>query len=120
MELEKMIGETRELSQRFYDEIVPWESNLLVLHLAAVVGRLADDVMTIEGKLAHPLANVRFARNIADAVLQLFRISIAYGLDFEQAWKDILLEVRTGLDNKEFLQMARETIRQNLASSQQG
>jgi hypothetical protein len=120
MELEKMISETQELSQRFFEEIVPWESNLLVMHLAAVVGRLADDVMTIEGKLAHPVENVRFARNIADAILQLFRISIAYGIDFEQAWKDILVEARTGLDNKAFVNMARETIRQNLERGQQG
>jgi hypothetical protein len=54
--------------------IGPWDGSLLAIHLTAVVGRLADDVMTIEGKLAQPVEQVRFARNIANALLQLIRI----------------------------------------------
>ena len=46
MELEKIISDTQQLSQRFH----------------AVVGRLADDIMTIEGKLAQPVEQVRFAQ----------------------------------------------------------
>lgn len=52
MELEQMINETRELSQWFHEVVGPWDGSLMVTHLAGVVGRLADDVMTIEGKLA--------------------------------------------------------------------
>lgn len=120
MELEKMISDTQELSQRFHAVIGPWDGSLLVTHLAAVVGRLADDVMTIEGKLAQPVEQVRFARNIADALLQLIRISNAYHIDLERAWTDLLEEGHLGLNNEELMTMMRDTIRQNQQRRQQG
>ncbi len=113
MELKKLLNETQELSQRFHDVIGPWDGPLLVTHLAAVVGRLADDVMTIEGKLAMPIENVRFARNIADALIQVLRISNAYHIDLEQAWLDLLTEANAGMNNDTFVTMMRDTIRQN-------
>src|SRR6266576_2003578 len=108
-----MMSDTQDLSQRFHAIIGPWESYLLVTHLAAVVGRLADDVMTIEGKLALPVENVRFPRNIADALLQLIRISNAYHIDLEHAWTELLEEADSGLSNETFVTMMRDTIRQN-------
>lgn len=113
MELEKMINDTQDLSQRLHAVIGPWDGSLLVTHLAAVVGRLADDVMTIEGKLAMPLEHVRFARNIADALIQLIRISNRYHIDLERAWTELLEEARSGLNNEAFVALMSDTIRQN-------
>jgi len=120
MELEKMISDTQELSQRFHEVVGPWDGSLLVTHLAGVVGRLADDVMTIEGKLALPVENVRFARTIADALILLIRISNRYHIDLERAWTELLEEARSGLDNEALVTMMRETIRQNQERRQQG
>jgi hypothetical protein len=61
MELVKIISDTQQLTQRFQVVIGPWDGSLLVIHLTAVVWRLADDVMTSEGKLAQPGEQVRFA-----------------------------------------------------------
>jgi len=113
MELEKMITETHELSQRLHTIIGPWDGMVLVTHLAAVVGRLADDVMTIEGKLAMPLEQVRFARTLADALLQLIRISTKYHIDLERAWTELLEEARLSLSNEEFVAQMSRIIRQN-------
>ncbi|GHO98304.1 hypothetical protein KSF_083520 [Reticulibacter mediterranei] len=113
MKLEQMINDTQELSQRFHEVVGPWERSLLVTHLAAVVGRLADDVMIIEGKLAIPLENARLARNIADALTQLIRLSNSYQINLERAWEELLEEARSGLGNEAFVAMMRDTIRQN-------
>lgn len=113
MELEQMINETRELPQWFHEVVGPWDGSLMVTHLARVVGRLADDVMTIEGKLALPVENVRFARTIADALIQLIRISNAYHIDLERAWMELLEEARSGLSNEALVTLMRDTLRQN-------
>ncbi len=84
MELEKMINDIQDMSQRLQAVIGPWDGNLLVTHLAGVVGRLADDVITIEGKLAMPVENVRLARNIADALIQLIRLSNMYRISIPE------------------------------------
>ncbi|MBO0781741.1 MAG: hypothetical protein J2P37_23220 [Ktedonobacteraceae bacterium] len=108
-----MLNDTQDLSQRFHEIIGPWNGPLLVTHLAAVGGRLADDVMIIEGKLAMPGENVHFPRNIADALVQLLRISNAYHIDLEQAWRDLLAEAHAGLNNETLVTMMRDTLRQN-------
>lgn len=108
-----MLNDTQDLAQRFHEIIGPWDGPLLVTHLAAVVGRLADDVMTIEGKLAIPGENVRFPRNIADALIQLLRISNAYHIELEQAWNDLLAEGHASLNNETLVTMMRDTLRQN-------
>ncbi|GHO68296.1 hypothetical protein KSC_071880 [Ktedonobacter sp. SOSP1-52] len=113
MKLEKMMNDAQELSQRFHEVVGPWERSLLVTHLAAVVGRLADDVMIIEGKLAMPLENAHLARNIADALIQLIRLSKSYQIDLERAWGELLEEARSGLSNEALVTMMRDTIRQN-------
>jgi len=113
MELEKMISDTQDLSQRFHEVVGPWDRSLQVTHLAAVVGRLADDVMIIEGKLAMPLENARLARNIADALIQLIRLSNSYQIDLERAWGELLEEARSVLSNEARVTMMRDTIRQN-------
>jgi NTP pyrophosphatase (non-canonical NTP hydrolase) len=120
MELEKMINDIQDLSQRLHAVIGPWDGNLLVTHLAGVVGRLADDVMTIEGKLAMPMENVRLARNIADALIQLIRLSNLYHIDLERAWTELLEEGRSALNNEAFVTAVRDTIRQNQERRQQG
>jgi hypothetical protein len=120
MELQQMLHNAQNLSQRFHAVVGPWDGVLLVTHLAGVVGRLADDVMTIEGKLAQPVEQVHFARNIADAVMQLLRISNLYQIDLELAWTVFLEEARSGLGNEELLAAMHETIRQNLERRQQG
>jgi hypothetical protein len=120
MELEKMINDTQDLSHRLDAVIEPWDGNLLVTHLGGVVGRLADDVMTIEGKLALPVENVRLARNIADALIQLIRLSNMYHIDLERAWTELLEEGRSGLSNEAFVTTVRDTIRQNQERRQQG
>ncbi len=120
MELEKMINDIQDLSQRLHAVIGPWDGNLLVTHLAGVVGRLADDVLTIEGKLALSVENVRLARNIADALIQLIRLSNLYHLDLERAWTELLEEGRSALNNEAFVTAVRDTIRQNQERRQQG
>jgi hypothetical protein len=120
MELEKMISDTQDLSLRFHAVIGPWDGSLLVTHLAAVVGRLADDVMTIEGKLAMPVEKVRFARNIADALIQLIRISNLYHIDLERAWTELLEEGHASLNNEAVVVRMRDTIRQNQERREQG
>lgn len=120
MELQQMLHNAQDLSQRFHAVVGPWDGTLLVTHLAGVVGRLADDVMTIEGKLAQPVEQVHFARNIADAVMQLLRISNLYQIDLELAWAGFLEEARSGLGNEELIAAMRETIHQNLERRQQG
>ncbi|HLZ61832.1 MAG TPA: hypothetical protein VKR06_33230 [Ktedonosporobacter sp.] len=120
MELEKMINDTQDLSQRFHEVIGPWDGSLLVTHMAAVVGRLADDVMTIEGKLAMPVENVRLARNIADVLIQAIRLSNWYHLDLEQAWVELLEEARAGLSDEALVSRMRDTIQQNQERRQQG
>jgi hypothetical protein len=113
MELEKMMNDTQELSQRFHEEVGPWDRSLLVTHLAAVVGRLADDVMIIEGKLAMPRENARLARNIADAMIQLIRLGQGYQLDLERAVSDFLEEARQSLENEGLVTTMRNTLNQN-------
>ena len=108
-----MLNDTQDVSRRFHEIIGSWDGPLLVTHLAAVVGRLADDVMTIEGKLAMPGENVRFPRNIADALIQLLRISNAYHIDLEQAWSDLLAEGHASLNSETLVTMMRDTLRQN-------
>jgi hypothetical protein len=113
MELKKMITDAQDLSQRYHTVMGPWEGTLLVTHLAAVVGRLADDVMTIEGKLPVPLEPGRLSRNIADALIQLIRLSNSYHLDLERAWIGVLEEAQAGLSNEAMVATMRDTIRQN-------
>ena len=120
MEFEKMINDTHDMSQRLQAVIGPWDGNLLVTHLTGVVGRLADDVMTIEGKLAMPVENVHLARNIADALIQLIRLSNMYRIDLEQAWTELLEFGRSSLSNEAFVTMMRDTMRQNQERRQQG
>src|SRR6266699_4744330 len=102
MELQQMLHNAQDLSQRFHAVVGPWDGTLLVTHLAGVVGRLADDVMTIEGKLAQPVENVHLARNIADALIQLIRLSNMYRIDLEQAWTELLEFGRSSLSNEAF------------------
>jgi hypothetical protein len=116
MELQQMISDTQETSQRLYEIIEPWDGCQLVAHLAAVVGRVSDDVMTIEGKLAYPIENVHLARNLADVLIQTIRLSNLYHVDLEQAWIALLEEARMGLSNEELVTRMRDTIRQNQAS----
>jgi hypothetical protein len=58
--------------------------------------------------------------HIADAVMQLLRISNLYQIDLELAWASFLEEARSGLGNEELLAAMRETIHQNLELRQQG
>ena len=113
MELEKLISQTGELSLRYHDLVGPWERSLLVTHLSAVVGRLADDVMILEGKLPIPLSNAHLARNIADAMIQLIRLSQRYQLDLERAVSDFLEEAQKALENEELVTTMRDTLQQN-------
>ncbi|GHO49102.1 hypothetical protein KSX_72650 [Ktedonospora formicarum] len=69
--------------------------------------------MTIEGKLALPVENVRFTRNIADALIQLMRLSNFYALDLQQAWTDLLEEGYASLNNETIVAIMKATIRQN-------
>src|ERR1700731_2085702 len=103
MELQQMISDTQEISQRLYEIIEPWDGIQVVAHLAAVVGRVSDDVMTIEGKLAYPIENAHLARNLADVMMQTIRISNFYHVDLEQAWMALLEEAHTGLSNEELV-----------------
>src|SRR5260370_21129468 len=100
MELEKMINDTQDLSHRLHAVIGPWDGNLLGTHLVGGVGRLADDVMTIEGKLALSVENVRLARNIADALIQLIRLSNMYHIALERALTQLLQDGPSGLSNE--------------------
>ena len=120
MELEKMINDAQDMSQRLHAVIGPWDGSLQVTHLAGIVGRLADDVMTIEGKLPMSMENVRFARNIADALFQLIKLSNMYHIDLEQAWTELLEEGRSRLSNETFVTMMSDTIRQNQERQQRG
>ena len=113
MELEQMISDTREISQLFHEIIGPWDGSQLVAHLAAVVGRVSDDVMTIEGKLAYPIENAHLGRNLADIMIQTIRLSNLYHVDLEQAWTTLLEEARTGLSDEALVSRMRDTIRQN-------
>jgi hypothetical protein len=67
--------------------------------------------MTIEGKLALPVANGRFARTIAGAQIQLIRIRNAYRIDLERAWMELLEEARSGLSNEALVTLMRDTLR---------
>lgn len=117
MELEQMISDTRETSQLFHEIIGPWDGSQLVAHLATVVGRVSDDVMTIEGKLAYPIENAHLGRNLADIVIQTIRLSNLYHVDLEQAWTALLEEARTGLSDEALVSRMRDTIRQNQAGN---
>jgi len=55
MELKKVISDVQDVSQRLHAIMGPWDGTLQVTHLAGVVGRLTDDVLSIEGKLAFPV-----------------------------------------------------------------
>lgn len=113
MELEQMISSTQDITQQLYSIIESWDSIQVVAHLAAVVGRVSDDVMTIEGKLAYPIEHARLARNLADVVMQTIRLSNHYHVDLEQAWIALLEEARTGLSDETLVNGMRDTIRQN-------
>ena len=76
--------------------------------------------LTIEGKLAMPVENVHLARNIADALIQLIRLSNMYRIDLEQAWTELLEFGRSSLSNEAFVTMMRDTMRQNQERRQQG
>ena len=99
--------------------MVSWDGSLLVTPLAALVGRLADDAMPIEGKLPVPLEPGRLACTIADALMQLIRLSNSYHLDHERAWIGLLEEAQAGLSNEAMVTTMRDTIRQNQERRQQ-
>ncbi len=113
VELEQMISDTQEITQRLYTIVEAWDGIQIVAHLAAVVGRVSDDVMTIEGKLAYPIEHAHLARNLADVVMQTIRLSNLYQVDLVQAWAALLEEARTGLSDEATVSRMRETIRQN-------
>ena len=113
MELEQMISDTQDVTQQLYTIVEPWDSIQVVAHLASVVGRVSDDVMTIEGKLAYPIENARLARSLADVVMQTIRLGNLYHVDLVQAWAALLEEARTGLSDEATVSRMREIIRQN-------
>lgn len=113
MELEQMISDTQDIAQRLYEIVESWDGIEIMAHLAAVVGRVSDDVMTIEGKLAYPIEHARLARNLADVVMQTIRLSNLYHVDLEQAWAALLEEARTGLSDEATVSRMRDTIRHN-------
>jgi hypothetical protein len=69
--------------------------------------------MTIAGELALPVANGRFARTSADALIQLIRTSNAYRINLERAWMEELEEARLSLSNGALVTLIRDTLRQN-------
>lgn len=119
MELEKMINDVQDASQRLHEIIGPWDGSLQVTHLAGVVGRLTDDVMSIEGKLAMPVENGHFEHNIADALFQLIKLSNVYQIDLVRAWTEFIEQGRAQLSNEAVVTMLRDTIRQNQERRQQ-
>ena len=62
------------------------------------------------------MANGRFARNIAGALIQLIRFSNAYRIDLERAWMELLEEMRSSLSNEALVTQMRDTLRQNQES----
>ena len=114
-----MVRETQELSDRLDMVMPPWERTLLVTHLASVVGRLADDVMATEGRLALPVEERHLARSLADVVMQAIRIANAFQVDLPQAWAALVTEGHTTLDNAEVVAAIQATLRHNLEFSSQ-
>ena len=119
MEFEKMISDVHDVSQRLHEIIGPWDGCLQVTHLAGVVGRLTDDVMSIEGKLALPVEDGRFERNIADALVQLIKLSNMYQIDLVQTSTEFIEQGRAQLSNEAVVTRLRDTIRQNQERRQQ-
>jgi hypothetical protein len=114
-----MMNDTREVSQILQAASGPWDGIVLVTHLAGVVGRLTDDVLSIEGKIALPVEDGRFAHNLAHALFQLIWLSNRYHIDLEGAWTEFLEQGRARLSDEAMVTALRDTIRQNLERQQQ-
>lgn len=120
MELEQIVHDVRHASQRLHSVIGPWDVTTQVAHLAGVVGRLTDDVLAIEGALALPVEDGRLARNIADALFHLIRLSNAYHVDLEEAWAQFIEQGRSQLSQEAVVTALRDTVRQNRQRRQRG
>lgn len=91
MEIEKIVDDTRALSQRVHELEGFWDPCALVTALCVNVGSLAETVMVMENK-RHPRegAPVHLARNIAGTLYALMELSMTYEIDLERAWDETI------------------------------
>lgn len=92
MELEKIISDTRNLSNRLFapEVLGPWTPCALVADLAGETGTLAHSVLTIEGIGATPPETAHLQLDIPRLLFMLVNLSNVYNIDLGQAWNDLM------------------------------
>ncbi|MBO0796924.1 MAG: hypothetical protein J2P36_39090, partial [Ktedonobacteraceae bacterium] len=78
MELEKIVNDTQDFTQRIHKVLGPHvfgDPSTLVVELSRVIGVLAESTLVTEGKRpAHPARSPRLAHDVADVLFLLIAI----------------------------------------------
>lgn len=114
MELEKIVNDTQDFTQRVHELLGPHvfeDPSTLVVELSRVIGVLAESTLVTEGKRpAHPARSPRLAHDIADVLFSLIAISNYYHLDLEKAWNEWLPQTRARLDDDAFVKTVHDRV----------
>lgn len=114
MELEKIINDTQDFTQRVQETFGPqWleDPATLVVELSRVIGVLAESMLVTEGKRpAHPARPLRLAHDIADVLFLLIAIGNHYQIDLATAWNEWIEPTRARLNNDTFIQISRSIL----------
>jgi hypothetical protein len=94
MDLEKIINDTRDTSDRLHapEVLGPWEPCTLIADIAGESGTLAQSVLTIEAIVPAPPESAHLEKDIPRLLYILTNLSNVYGVDLVQAWDDLLRE----------------------------
>ncbi len=114
MELEKIINDTRDFTQRVRELLGPQifeDPSTLVVELSRVIGVLAESILVTEGKRpAHPARPPRLAHDVADVLFLLIAISNHYHIDLEKAWNAWIPQTHAVLNDEAFVKTIRDRV----------
>jgi hypothetical protein len=94
MELEKIVNDTQDLSNRLHapEVLGPWDPCALVADLAGETGTLAQSILTLEGIAAAPPESAHLTRDIPRLLYMLVNLGNFYRIDLEHAWNEMIQE----------------------------
>lgn len=114
MELEKIVNDTQNFTQRVREVFGPQlfeDPSTLVVELSRVIGVLAESTLITEGKRpARPARPLRLTHDVADVLFVLIAISNHYHIDLEQAWNDWIPQTQARLNDDAFVKMIHERV----------
>lgn len=103
MELEKIVNDTQNLSNRLHapEALGPWDPCTLVADLAGETGTLAQSILTLEGIAAAPPESAHLTRDMPRLLYMLVNLGNFYRIDLEQAWNNMIHEGWANLEKME-------------------